>query len=255
MRVSSPNWLRKTLSGFAALFAISNYTKQLLVQWGASDEKTVIVHPPLAPDLVKQFSSQKTATDLGYQADHPRLLTIARLVERKGIQTVLEAVKKMERISPTLHYDIVGDGPYRPELELLSDQLGISNRVTFHGFLDDRARNHLLKNCDIFVMPAFEDRHGDIEGFGIAFLEAGLFGKPVIGSYSGGIPDAILQGQTGLLIQPQNSNELVNAIKHLWTNPHEMQSMTEAGWVWAVEHFPQELAQIFLNVFDENRFG
>ena len=245
-RVTQPDWLRRTLGRVDRVIAISNYTKRTLIDWGVKGDRISIVHPGLGPEIIERARKTSLTTHPGNQLDEGsqlRLLTICRLIERKGIQTVMQCIAQLRNEFPELHYDIVGEGPYRGELERLARELDIEKTVTFHGMIPDEERDDLLRICDIFVMLSFEAQDGDVEGFGIVFLEAGLYSKSVIGSDSGGIPDAVIHQETGLLVPPQDVAALIRALYRIHTDMNLRKRFEENGQIWAREHFPQWCGQ------------
>jgi phosphatidylinositol alpha-1,6-mannosyltransferase len=136
----------------------------------------------------------------------PWLLTVSRLDERyKGIDTVLRALPLIAAPVPGVRYVVAGDGPLRPYLERLARQLGCRDRVHFLGRVNTEDLVALYRSCTAFVLMSRDrDVDGGAEGFGLVFLEANSFGKPVLGGNSGGIPDAVLDGETGLLADPES---------------------------------------------------
>lgn len=238
-RVSKPAWLRGTLQKFERIIAISSYTRCLLLDWGVPPEKISIVHPSISSDLKM---TRRKKSDAGKR----KLLTVARLVERKGIQTVLEAIARMK--SETIEYHIVGEGPFKPALERRAKELGLNGAVTFHGNVPPEERLRLFAECDLFVMAPHETGDGDVEGFGIVYLEAGAFGKPVIGSRSGGVSDAVLDGQTGVLVESGNTAAVHDAIATLLADEGRRARLGSNGREWAAEHTPTEIARRFESV-------
>jgi phosphatidylinositol alpha-1,6-mannosyltransferase len=138
------------------------------------------------------------------------MVSLCRLVPRKGIDTVLEALPAIFKAVPEVQYIVAGDGPDRTRLERLAERLGVTPLVRFLGLVPDDQVAPLLHMADVFVMPAREERP-DVEGFGLVFLEANACGTPVIGSTSGGIPDAVVDGETGLLVPPLAPGPLADA--------------------------------------------
>lgn len=248
VRVRNPRWLRKTIKQFDRLIAISKYTQRQLVQWGASVETVSVVHPAVLPRVMDDtIPSEIPSSEKGADAKesaHLRLLTICRLVERKGVQTVIEAVAHLRHAFPYLRYDVIGEGPYRRELEGLVQRLGVMDCVHFHGVVSDSQRDMYLRACDIFVMLPFESADGDIEGFGIVYLEAGLYGKPVIGSRSGGVPDAVRAAQTGILIEPRDVQSVVTAIRKLASNLAYSKQLGMTGFQLAHKHSPKNCGEL-----------
>lgn len=146
-----------------------------------------------------------------------RLVTVCRLVARKNVGGVLRAVAAIKDVLPELRYDVVGDGPERAALEELASQLGITDMVTFHGRVDEATKETLLRQSDCGIMIPTELAGGtDVEGFGIFFLEAARWALPVIASRSGGVADAVRDGETGILVDPNDHQAVVAAIRKIF---------------------------------------
>jgi len=157
---------------------------------------------------------ETTAALPAYRADPERpfeMLFIGRLVERKGVRHLIDAVSLLapER-SVQLH--VVGDGPERPRLEQRVRALGLSDRVAFHGFVSAADKLVRLAACDVLVLPAVVDAKGDTEGQGVVLLEAMAFAKPVVASRLGGIVEAVEDGVSGLLVPPGDPAALAAAL-------------------------------------------
>jgi phosphatidylinositol alpha-1,6-mannosyltransferase len=165
------------------------------------------------------------------------LLTVGRLVPRKGVDVTLRALAKLR--DPNLLYVIVGDGQDRGRLEALARQLDVSDHVRFAGLVDD-ARSY-YRMCDIFCMPNRQMEDGEREGFGIVFLEAGVAGKPVIGGRSGGAQDAILENETGMLVKPDEVEEIASAISRLAGDAELRDRLGERGHEWAANFRAEKL--------------
>jgi phosphatidylinositol alpha-1,6-mannosyltransferase len=153
-------------------------------------------------------------------AGRPSLLTVARLEDPyKGVDTVLRALPAIAERVPDVQYIVAGDGRLRAELELLATQLGCHDRVHFVGRVSDADLAALYRHCTAFVLMS-RDRpdDGGAEGFGLVFLEANSFGKPVLGGNSGGIPDAVIEGTTGLLADPESIVSVAEQAICLLTN-------------------------------------
>jgi phosphatidylinositol alpha-1,6-mannosyltransferase len=163
----------------------------------------------------------------------PTLLTICRLVPRKGVDTVLQAMLHLLQTFPNLQYQIGGKGPNLSRLQQLVETLGISRAVTFLGFIPDEKLPTVYHNADIFVMPVREEKQqGSMEGFGIVYLEASASGLPVIGGKSGGTADAVQDGKTGILVDSHNAKAVAQAIRHLLQNDDLRQEMGTNGRIW-----------------------
>ncbi|HET7909277.1 MAG TPA: glycosyltransferase [Nitrospira sp.] len=152
--------------------------------------------------------------ELNLKDDGPIVGTVCRLVEpKKGISVLLRAMAalKTHGHDPQCQLLIVGDGPARQPLEALSRQLGLSGCTVFAGTRRDVPR--ILPLLDLFVLPSL------YEGFGIAILEAMAAGKPVVASAVGGIPEFVVPGETGLLVEPGNAAALAEAVRSLVRDP------------------------------------
>lgn len=171
------------------------------------------------------------------------VLTVARMAasERyKGHDVVLRALPSVLAKIPNLTYVIVGDGDDRPRLEKLADDLGIAERVLFTGETSDSELAALYQRSELFAMPArtvLDDRNPKGEGFGIVYLEAMAFGKPVIGPDYGAPAELIQHGKTGLLVDPEDPTAVAQALLKLLSDPESAREMGRAGSKWVREHY------------------
>ena len=148
------------------------------------------------------------------QASRDTVLFVGRLVERKGMKDLLDALTLLKDEVPAVKLEVVGNGPERASLERMTADLGVSGRVTFFGELRGKEHYRRYAMCTVFAMPS-RTMKDDVEGFGTVFLEAGLFGKPSVGTMSGGIPEAVLDGVTGILVKEGDVASLAKALKTL----------------------------------------
>jgi phosphatidyl-myo-inositol dimannoside synthase len=156
------------------------------------------------------------------------LLTVARLTRHKGIDTGIRALALLREEYPDIGYAVVGSGDDLPRLESLTRELGLSDRVRFVPGVPDRELPAAYNAAALYLglsrlMP---DR---VEGFGISLVEASACGIPVVAGRTGGIPDAVRQGETGLLVNPESLDEVCGAIRSLLDNPEESARMGQAG--------------------------
>src|SRR5260370_32467423 len=203
------------LRGASRVIAVSRYTRERAVALGVDGQSVTVIPNGIARvDEMAQPRSTRPATT------GPRLLTVSRLVPRKGHDTVLQALPKLVERWQGLQYIIAGDGPERRRLEAIVEQLSLGNHVCFYGQVNEEVKQCLLAECDVFVLPC-RSSATDFEGFGIAFLEAMRWGKPVVAGRSGGVPDAVEHGKTGLLVPPNDPDALAAAIASLLMDPAE----------------------------------
>jgi len=174
------------------------------------------------------------------------VLTVGRLAasERyKGHDVVLRALPAVLERVPNVTYLIVGDGDDRARLERLTQQLGVQDHVVFAGQVSDAELAACYRACDVFVMPAqtvLDDLAPKGEGFGIVFLEAMAFGKPVIGPNYGAPTEFIRHGEHGLLVNPTSPEEVADALITLLTQPERARRMGEVGRAWVMQEFSYE---------------
>jgi len=187
------------------------------------------------------------------------ILTVSRLVARKGHDRVLYALSKVVKKIPNIIYLIVGTGEEESRLRNLVNELTLEQHVVFTGSVRQDALPALYCACDIFIMPSYVRAGGhDYEGFGIVFNEANACGKPVIAGRSGGIEDAVVDGVTGLLVNPENTEEISQAISRLLIDREFAQKLgengrkrTESELSW--EKVGQRLDQYLHNVIENMR--
>ncbi|TAM56153.1 glycosyltransferase family 1 protein [bacterium] len=147
-------------------------------------------------------------------ATEPTILSVGRLIARKGFDRVIAALPALKRRLPGVRYEIVGDGPQREELLALAERLGVREHVQLLGALDDAALHDAYGRAWCFALPARSEGN-DVEGFGIVYLEAALAALPAIGGRGSGAEDALLDGVTGLLIDGNDVPALTRALTRL----------------------------------------
>lgn len=188
------------------------------------------------------------------QHDDLRLVTVARLADKKGLRYAIEAMPAVRRRYPTVSYEIVGDGPLKGELERLTEQLDLQNVVTFHGARDARFVRDTLASSHIFVLPSVTPATGDQEGEPVSLMEAMAAGLPVVSTLHGGIPELIENTVTGLLVDERDSVALADAIIHLADHPETWGRMTEAARAHVVAtHDIEVLNDRLIEIYDEAR--
>lgn len=157
-----------------------------------------------------------------------RLLFVGRLVERKGVHILLRALARVrERVKATL--TVIGEGPESAALRAEAVRVGVDGSVRFAGRVTEEELSRAYRTSDIFVLPAVVDAKGDTEGLGVVLLEALEFGLPVVASDSGGIPDIVRHGETGLLVPPGDAAALAAAIVETVDDPAESAARTRRG--------------------------
>jgi glycosyltransferase involved in cell wall biosynthesis len=181
-----------------------------------------------------------TAAGAYSESDQPKsdgtkqLLFVGRLVERKGLPHLIDALGILAKHMP-VHLNIVGSGPEEPRLKELARDRGLEQSITFHGRISPDELSRHYSRCDAFVLPAIVDSRGDTEGLGVVIIEAMSFRRPVVASGVGGIVDLVIDGKTGLSVPEKDSPALAEAIARVLTDPDLAQRLGRAGY----EHVQQ----------------
>lgn len=225
-------WLvqRSVLRGSARCLAISGFTAELFQRARVPRERIGTIMGGVAPERFTAGEEEAAAArELLGLGDRRFVLTVARLVRRKGHDTVLDALPQVLEQFPELLYVVVGDGPMREELERRIDELGLKDSVMMTGALDDDRLSGLYSASEFLVMPSRPVRGELPEGLGLVFLEAAAAGVPGIGTDFGGIPDAVEDGVTGLLVPPDDAGSLAQAMLRLLGDDALCRQMGEAA--------------------------
>jgi len=240
--------LRKTLSKADLVIANSQYTKNLILGLGTPPQKVHVVYPGVDTRRYLSTRNDGARKEFGLP-DAPTLLTVARLVERKGIKNLVQAMPRILTTMPTVMLVIVGDGPERDRLKEEVRRLGLSGNVIFVGKVAEDKLLRLYEISDVFVLPAIVDSDGNTEGLGVVLLEAMSTQKPVVASRVGGIPEVVVHKQTGILVEPGNPDELARAITYLLKNDQISVKMGRKGRQRAEQIFDWNLiASSFLEL-------
>jgi glycosyltransferase involved in cell wall biosynthesis len=220
-------WLR----GAAAVAVNSEYTRRHFLGLGFELPTTVVLPPTVDPDRFRppEGTRDRVRWELGLDSQFVAL-SVGRLVPRKAHDLLLRAVAHLRRQGVPVAAVVVGEGPQRPALEALARELGIEDAVRFVGFVPDEALPRYYAAADAFVLPSrhLPQRDG-VEGFGIVFLEAGAVGLPVVGTWTGGIPEAVEHGRTGLLVPPDDVEALAQALRTLAWDSERARRLGDEG--------------------------
>ncbi len=245
------NMVRFALGGSSGYFVQARRQKEGLLGLGIPDS---LIHVVSHGIDVKKFSSCSECQEIVNKhklAGRRVILTVGNLVERKGHDMVLKCLPKVLEEVPNTVYLIVGDGEQRQSLMKLVEELDLGEHVVFTGRVSDKELLQYYNACDVFIMPSREIA-GDIEGFGIVYLEANACSKPVIGGKSGGISDAVRDGVSGILVDPLNVDEIAQTLITLLTNDQLARKLGQQGRKRVEEEFSdlamaEKLARIFRN--------
>jgi colanic acid/amylovoran biosynthesis glycosyltransferase len=201
----------------------SEFMRKRLISLGAPAER--ILKVPMGVDVRRyKFDERQKAggTEL-------RLLSIARLVEVKGLEYVLKALGRMKNALGPFRYTIAGDGPLRGKLESLAREIGLQGEVEFRGAVSREEAVGLYQQADIFVLASVPTEAGEEENQPVVLAEAQAAGLPVIATRIGGIPESMVEHETGLLVPPRDPEALSTAIGSLAERPERRKEMGRAG--------------------------
>lgn len=202
--------------------AVSAYTAGLLEATGATPARLRLISPGVdLPDARPALAP----------CERPTFVTVARLEDRyKGHDVLVRALEVVRARVPDVQWVVIGDGPLRPELEALARARGVEDCVRFLGSVSDEERDAWLARAELLAMPSRLPGGGQAgEGFGIAYLEAGAHGKPVVAGNVGGALDSVIDGETGLLVDPTDPLAVGEAIARLLQDGELARALGSAG--------------------------
>lgn len=195
----------------------------------------------IAPGIDTDHFSPQDASELRRElglTNKKVIVSVGRLVHRKGQDVLIEAMPNIIQEVPEAHILMIGEGPYRSYLETRVKTLGLQERVTFIGRIQYAELPRYICAGEVFVMPSRSRLAGlEVEGLGIVYLEASACGLPVIAGNSGGAPDAVLVGETGLVVEGTNTEAVASAVVELLLDPKRSQAMGLAGREWIIKEW------------------
>jgi phosphatidylinositol alpha-1,6-mannosyltransferase len=238
----SRNYTHYCITFAHKIWCVSNFTKTLLPK--------KIRHSPYCDVLINGLTTDEMPTEMPVihpkikSIGSPKLLTVGQLTRRKGQHRVILVLPKLKERWPDIHYHMVGLDTERASLLKLADSLGVLNNVTIHGRMETREELYkAYASADIFMMLSENQSDGDVEGFGIAILEANYFGMPAIGAVNCGIEDAIAEGKNGFLVDGNDVEAILKAVESCLKNHQDMQGAMRH---WINQHNWDQLIEKFL---------
>lgn len=208
-KMARPGWraraLRAILDDAALCFANSRDTKARLMRAGVPEKKIIVLSPGVELDRFRPGTVHSPRAAAFVR--RPTLLTVGRYAKRKGVDLAVRALPSIRRSIPEAQLVILGRRQ-EENLAPLVRELGLEDAVHFFGEVGEEELPDFYRASSLFVMPAYEEEaEASVEGFGIVFLEAAASGIPAIGGRSGGIEDAIVEGETGYLVDGRSVEE------------------------------------------------
>jgi colanic acid/amylovoran biosynthesis glycosyltransferase len=225
---------------------ISERWKRKLIELGC-DEKKILVHRMGIDTRKFEFLPRRYE-----EGKNLKLLTIARLVEKKGVEYGVRAVAKLLKKYPNIEYRIVGDGPLKKEIEQLIANLNVGEKIKLLGWREQEEITHLLKDTHIFLAPSVTSKDGDQEGIPVVLMEALAMGIPVVTTQHSGIPELVKDGESGYLVPERDVEALAQKLEFLALRPKIWSKMGEAGRKFVERHYDiNKLNDKLVNIFDQ----
>jgi phosphatidylinositol alpha-1,6-mannosyltransferase len=240
--------MRRGLRAADAVVAVSRFTREALAAVMGDDQRAKVtligngvnssrfVPGPRRPDLMARFGLGNGLI----------FVCVCRLLEKKGIDIALRAFAPIAAASPGTRFLVVGDGPYRPALDRIVEELGLHDSVVFTGRVPEDDLADCYRLGDVFVMPNRVLANGDTEGFGLVFLEANGCGLPVIAGRDGGSTDAVTDGVNGLVVDGHSEQSVAAAMRRLHDDPALRARLREGGLEAAARSDWSEKTRAFL---------
>lgn len=215
------------------LMPISDHWKHKLIELGCAPQK-IVVHRMGVDTERFRFAARV------YPHVEPmKLLTVSRLVEKKGVEYGIRALAIVLQTHPewSIHYDIVGEGPLRSQLEAVVGGLGLRRQVSFLGPRSHEEVQELMMQDHMFLLPSVTSEDGDQDGIPVVLMEAMATGLPVLSSLHSGIPELVIDGQSGFLVPERDVNALAERLGHLIQHPEIWPDMGRAGRAMVEQHY------------------
>ncbi|HZX15153.1 MAG TPA: glycosyltransferase, partial [Thermodesulfobacteriota bacterium] len=225
--------------------ANTNFTKGKLIELGCSKSKIVML--PVGMDINFFNFRERYLRDRSLV----KLLTIARMVEKKGLEYAIKAVSRVAQKYSNIEYNIIGDGILRSRLENLIKGLGISDKINLLGWKTQEELKSLLQEAHIFILTSVTAGDGDMEGQGLVLQEAQAVGLPVLSTLHNGIPEGVIDGKSGFLVPERDVDALVKKLEYLIEHPELWPEMGRYGRKFVEERYDiQKLNQRLVKIYE-----
>lgn len=219
----------------------SNFTKKEIERMGVNPNKLKMVYPGVDP---KKFNPNLDGSLVRKKYNcngDPILLTVCRLVERKGIRYLIDALPSIRKEFPNVQLVVVGAGPEINTLITQAKRLGVMDSINFCRTVPDQELPYFYAIADIFILPAIIDTKGDTEGLGVVLLESMASSVPVVASKVGGIPEALNYGKAGILIEQKNPIQLAETVISILNDNELRKSLGKKGRDWVMQNFSWDI--------------
>ncbi|MBA2564610.1 MAG: glycosyltransferase family 4 protein [Gemmatimonadetes bacterium] len=235
---------RDILTRAGAVIANSRFTAELVQDLARAagvrgmEQRVRVVHPGADPERFRPGDEGVAELRERHGLEEARVvLTVARLESRKGIDRTLEAISVLGAAFSDLVYVVAGEGPQSEALARRSSAPDLAGRIRFLGHVPDAELPAWYRMAEVFLLPSRRELGDEVEGFGIAALEASASGVPVIGGRSGGVPEAVAEDRTGLLVEPRDPRSIASALRRLLTDTGLAARLGRGGREAVLRHF------------------
>ncbi|HLP87903.1 MAG TPA: glycosyltransferase family 4 protein [Nostocaceae cyanobacterium] len=239
--VRNPIWrslFKITLKRSEGVVCNSSHLQDYLRQYFRLDKPTHVINPVVRPERFGTATSPSHLQDLRlrirHQYDIPEsavvILSVGRLVKEKSFDRVIDNIPLLLNYGVDVHYLVCGQGPCAQTLKSQAERLRVDNRVHFAGYVSEKELAGYYAACDILAMlTVLEEQQKNLDNFGIVYLEAGYFSKPVIASRTGSVLDVVHHEENGLLVNPESGCDVFQAFYRLCQNPQLREKLGRQG--------------------------
>lgn len=247
-----PDMYKELFHGDSVCTVNSSFTMRKVVALGCPEKQ---IHKlAMGFDPAKYPFRERT---LGH-SEPVKIITVARLVEKKGIEYSIKAVSIVAKRYPQAQYQIVGDGPLRGTLEQLIEALHVSANIKLLGWKTQDEVRDFYGGAHMFILPSVTASNGDMEGQGLVLQEAQAMGLPVVSTLHNGIPEGVLDGQSGFLVPERDVNALAEKLLYLIEHPELWPAMGRAGRKFVEQRYDikqlnKELVELYRRVITKDR--
>ncbi len=246
--VKEGKFYKNVLNSMDLILSVSRFTKKILKQQGINT-KIIILNPPV--QNMKKINIKSSRKKLKIPLNSLVLLSVGRLIKRKGQDKIIKILPELKKKYSNIMYIIVGDGPELINLLKLAKDMNVQDRVKIFSSVGEE-KNYFYSACDLFVLPCNFIPPNDVEGRCIVFLEANSFGKACVGGNSGGVPEAIRNNVTGLLINPDSKRDLLKKIIYLLDHPKLRKKFGNAGKKRVLKEFNIHKSGYLIKLFQKD---
>tara|TARA_Y100000591_G_scaffold332679_1_gene371018 strand:+ start:5227 stop:6423 length:1197 start_codon:yes stop_codon:yes gene_type:complete len=248
-------YMKRVLKNANVIISNCDFTSSLIAKWGINKAKIVKIPNGVDPNYFVPKSNISNDDLPFFLKGKDIILTVGRLIRRKGHDTVIKALKKIKNKNPNFSYVIVGEGPELKNLKELVRKLNLEDFVFFAGRVSDEELLNYYQNCVFFIMLSYEiGSKNDVEGMPLVYLQASSCAKPNVASFSGGIEEAVLDGETGYVIDPKDVYSCSEVMDKLLNEKELSKKLGENGRMYIEKHMNwilgvKKLDQIINNYF------